>query len=195
MHRSIPQYGSQKLISFRILRIQCKAKSKGFGAPVDKKATQKTTCPCGSRKLYHDCCGKYHEGTAIPKTPEQLMRSRYTAYCKGLIEYIVDTTHPENPLLQKDAGVTLRKDVVATCKKISWDKLVVLESEDDIQDSQESYVTFQTFFKVRQQQGQRAQGFHTQTFIEKSRFLKEGDRWLYVDGDQDWEPNQWVGGM
>jgi uncharacterized protein YchJ len=91
--------------------------------------------------------------------------------------------------------VTLRKDVVATCKKISWDKLVVLESEDDTQDSQESYVTFQTFFKVRQQQGQRAQGFHTQTFIEKSRFLKEGDRWLYVDGDQDWEPNQWVGGM
>lgn len=30
-----------------------------------------------------------------------------------------------------------------------------------------------------QQLGQRAQGFHTQTFVERSRFQREGGRWLY----------------
>lgn len=45
----------------------------------------------------------------------------------------------------------------------------------------------QAWFKNRNQMGQRAQGWHTQTFVERSRFLKQGNRWLYVDGDQDWK--------
>ncbi len=121
------------------------------------------------------------------------MRSRYSAYSKGLVDYVVDTTHPNNPLLQKDDGVSLRKDVVATCKKISWDKLAVLETEDV--NDEEAFVTFQTYFKVRGQQGQRSQGFHVQTFVEKSRFLKVDGAWLYENGEQDWDQNQWVGGM
>ena len=39
---------------------------------------------------------------------------------------------------------------------------------------------------MRGQLGQRKQGFHTQTFVERSRFLREDGRWLYVDGDQKW---------
>lgn len=161
----------------------------GFGG--GKQSTPKMTCPCGSRKLYGACCGQYHTGVALPPTAEALMRSRYSAYAKGLVDYIVDTTHPDNPLAQKDDGVSLRKDVIATCKKISWDKLVVLETEDVSEG--EAYVTFQTYFKVKGQQGQRSQGFHTQSFIEKSRFLKSSDgAWLYENGEQDWEGNQWV---
>ena len=44
----------------------------------------------------------------------------------------------------------------------------------------------QTYFKVKGQLGQRKQGFHTQTFVERSRFLRKDGRWLYVDGDQNW---------
>jgi uncharacterized protein YchJ len=87
--------------------------------------------------------------------------------------------------------LSLRKDVIATCKKISWDKLVVVETENVSEN--EAYVTFQTYFKVKGQQGQRSQGFHTQSFVEKSRFLKSSDGvWLYENGEQDWEGNQWV---
>lgn len=190
---------SRTALHCRTILAQAKSKGNtsssggGFGVAVDKKATQKTTCPCGSRKLYHDCCGKYHTGLSNPPTAEALMRSRYSAYSKGLVEYVVNTTHPDNPLLQKDDGVSLKKDVVATCKKISWDKLVVLETEDVSED--EAFVTFQTYFKVRGQQGQRSQGFHVQTFIEKSRFLRVDGQWLYENGEQDWDQNQWVGGM
>ncbi len=45
----------------------------------------------------------------------------------------------------------------------------------------------QAWFKTIDQLGQRAQGWHTQTFVERSRFLREGGKWLYVDGEQDWK--------
>eukprot|EP00889_Picochlorum_renovo_P007809 jgi/Picre1/34839/NNA_002305.t1 len=41
----------------------------GFGI-AKQGSTPKTTCPCGSRKLYGDCCGKYHTKKALPKTAE-----------------------------------------------------------------------------------------------------------------------------
>lgn len=123
--------------SRRAYSLVCHA-SKGFGAP--KESTKKTTCPCGSGELYKDCCKRYHDGEA-PETAEALMRSRYTAYSKGLVDYVVDTTHPENPLAKQVDG-QLRKDVKATTEKITWDKLVVLKTEPGADDS-EAFVTFQ----------------------------------------------------
>lgn len=165
----------------------------GFGA-ARAPTTEKKTCPCGSRKLFSQCCQPFHEGKALPPTAEALMRSRYSAYATKNVQYIVDTTHTGlNELYLKDEGVSLRKDAAATAEKINWEKLTVQKTED-VSDT-EAFVTFQVYFKVRKQQGSRAQGFHVQTFIEKSRFLKEGGKWLYVDGEQDWEPNGWVGGL
>lgn len=58
-------------------------------------------------------------------------------------------------------------------------KLKVLSSEPGA-DADEGFVTFQAWFKNVGQLGQRAQGFHTQTFVERSRFLRtEAGRWLY----------------
>ncbi len=73
----------------------------------------------------------------------------------------------------------------ATCDKISWDKLKVLGARAGA-DGNEAFVEFQTWFKVRGQKGQRAQGFHTQSFTEDSRFLRVDGRWLYVNGEQTW---------
>ena len=49
------------------------------------------TCPCGSGRPYEDCCGPYIAGKAKPATAEALMRSRYTAYAKKEIDYIVQS--------------------------------------------------------------------------------------------------------
>jgi SEC-C motif domain protein len=51
-------------------------------------------CPCCSELDYSDCCKPYHTGTAAP-TALALMRSRYSAYALGLIDYIIQTTHPK----------------------------------------------------------------------------------------------------
>ena len=58
-------------------------------------------------------------------------------------------------------------------------KLKVLSVEAGASED-EGFVAFQAWFKNQKQMGQRAQGFHTQTFVERSRFLRtEGGRWLY----------------
>ena len=49
------------------------------------------TCPCGSGKPLSACCGPYLEGKEDPPTPEALMRSRYTAYTQGNLDYIEKT--------------------------------------------------------------------------------------------------------
>ena len=55
------------------------------------------------------------------------MRSRYSAYVKGgeLWKYIVDTTHPLNPLLTSEAAQagesSLKDDVIATCDKLGFE--------------------------------------------------------------------------
>ena len=48
-------------------------------------------CPCNSAKPYDDCCGPFLSGKLLPQTPEQLMRSRYTAYTAFNIDYIART--------------------------------------------------------------------------------------------------------
>jgi len=50
-----------------------------------------TNCPCGSGATYQDCCGKFISGGVVVATPEQLMRSRYTAYTMVDLEYIKQT--------------------------------------------------------------------------------------------------------
>ncbi|WP_340159935.1 YchJ family protein [uncultured Hoeflea sp.] len=49
-----------------------------------------TSCPCGSNQIYSACCGRYHAGEAAP-TAEALMRSRYSAYALGNLDYIEAT--------------------------------------------------------------------------------------------------------
>lgn len=52
-----------------------------------------TPCPCGSHQPLSACCSPLHQG-ALPASAEQLMRSRYSAYVLGLIDYLVSTTLP-----------------------------------------------------------------------------------------------------
>lgn len=51
-------------------------------------------CPCGSQNPYDDCCRPLIDGAGKAETAEQLMRSRYTAYTKGIIPYLYESTHP-----------------------------------------------------------------------------------------------------
>ena len=48
-------------------------------------------CPCGSNKVYSQCCGRYIEGHELAPTPEALMRSRYSAFALGQREYLAKT--------------------------------------------------------------------------------------------------------
>lgn len=65
---------------------------RGFGFGKKQNEGPKT-CECGSKVAYEECCGPYHAGAKLPETAEKLMRSRYTAYCRGhntpaLVDYM-----------------------------------------------------------------------------------------------------------
>ncbi len=49
-----------------------------------------SACPCGLGAPYAECCGRLHAGAAAA-TPEQLMRSRYSAFALGQWDHLKAT--------------------------------------------------------------------------------------------------------
>lgn len=123
----------------------------------------KSPCPCGSENNYTQCCGRYIEAGELPEYPEQLMRSRYTAYALNNTEYLEKTWHKHT----RPAQLQLNTE-------INWLSLEIIDTQNDQNDDNESWVKFTVKFK----HGARLQSLH-----EHSRFLRENDQWLYVDGE------------
>ena len=118
-------------------------------------------CPCGSERLYTECCGRWHAGAPAPDAVA-LMRSRYAAFVLCNEPYLLATWHPTQrpPSVEFDAG---RK----------WLGLRIVSSRATGADSAE--VEFIARSKVSNAAAVRLH--------ERSRFVREGGRWLYVDGD------------
>lgn len=126
-------------------------------------------CPCGSEKKYKKCCRVFHDKKALASLASELMRSRYSAFATKNADYIIETTHKDNPDFTVDIN-SWRADVLAFCEYTVFEKLDVLEF---IEGEFESFVTFKATLK---------QDKKDVSFTEKSRFLKENGKWFYVDG-------------
>ena len=121
-------------------------------------------CPCGSGALLAACCGRYldHFGSTPAPDAERLMRSRYSAFVLQRADYLLATWHAD----QRPAAV----DFDAGAK---WLGLEVRSHRATGEDRAE------VEFVARWRVGGRAVRLH-----ERSRFVREGGRWYYVDGDQ-----------
>ncbi len=80
-------------------------------------------CPCGSDSTYENCCAPLIKGTRTAETAEQLMRSRYSAYTESEIEYLINTTHPD----QKD-GMD-EKSIRKWSQNATWHRLEIIHTE------------------------------------------------------------------
>lgn len=120
-------------------------------------------CPCGSGLKYTDCCGRFIETDQTPQTAKDLMRSRYTAYVKSNSDYLLTTWHSST-----------RPDNLDERNTQKWIGLKIIGTEAGQADDSEGVVEFIAGYKVNG----RAYRLH-----EISRFVKEDDRWFYVDGD------------
>lgn len=128
-------------------------------------------CPCGSNKRLSICCGPFHTGKAYPRTARQLMRSRYSAFSLGRLgDYLLETWHPDSrPTVSAAAMGAADTD---------WVKLEVVDNE---QQGDTATVEFKAFW--RDEDGQ------IQLHHEKSRFVRQDGRWLYVDADSTFSAN------
>ena len=123
-------------------------------------------CPCNSDLPYKQCCGPFHaatraglgEGPFAP-TPEALMRSRYSAYALGLIDYLLATWHASTSPGELELS------------PVKWLGLEVLHAAAS---TDAGVVEFVARYKV----DGRASRMH-----EVSRFVMEGQRWFYIDGE------------
>jgi SEC-C motif-containing protein len=120
-------------------------------------------CPCGRPASYLHCCGRWHGGPLWLQAPdaEQLMRSRYSAYVLGHLDYLLETWHPRTRPSRLDANPP----------DLRW---LGLDVRRHVQvDANNATVEF----VARSKQGGRANRLH-----ETSRFERLDGRWIYVDG-------------
>jgi SEC-C motif-containing protein len=121
----------------------------------------KTICPCGSQLAFTDCCETLLLEYRTAETAEELMRSRYSAYSTGKIDYLVSTTHPS----QRQRFT--KKEMEEWSKSTKWLKLEIVESLPSIVE-----------FKAHYIQGIDPPAIHH----ERSTFVFEGGKWYYLEG-------------
>ncbi|MHB1947670.1 MAG: YchJ family protein [Gammaproteobacteria bacterium] len=123
-------------------------------------------CPCGSSKPFTQCCDVFISGKIIPSTPEELMRSRYTAYTQANMDYIAQTMKPP---------ANIDFDAEATgewAKSVTWIKLEVIKSSVE---NKKGFVEFKADFFENQKH---------YLMHELSEFDLIDGRWYYIDGKQ-----------
>lgn len=122
----------------------------------------KAQCPCGLPEPYNVCCGVFHKRSASPKTAEQLMRSRYSAFALSEFGYLLDTS----PVVDRDAALAQLEKSNVGCK---WLSLEVIDSVDGA-----GTVEFVARY---------FQSGTVHSMRERSQFEKKNGCWLYINGE------------
>ncbi|MDN0105520.1 YchJ family protein [Yersinia rochesterensis] len=135
-------------------------------------------CPCGSTLEYQECCEPYILGTQVAVNPAILMRSRYSAYVKKNVDYLVNTWHPDcNAQKWRDG-------IIQSFNNTTWHGLTVIaEIESDRDD--EAFVEFiARFSDTNNTDTNNTDTNSTQisSMHERSRFLRINEHWYYIDG-------------
>ena len=95
-------------------------------------------------------------------TAEELMRSRYSAYAVGNIDYVWRTWHPRTrPEALTPSGET-------------WTGLEILDTVAGRTGDEAGEVEFRAHYRRNRRSG---------TLHERSRFAVRARRWFYVDGE------------
>lgn len=117
-------------------------------------------CPCGSGLTFGQCCEKFINSNEYPDTPEQLMRSRYSAYVMQNTNYLLNSWH-----------VTTRPESIDINNSTTqWKKLTIISAA-------ENTVQFVAFFERSINQSKKLF-----CLAEKSHFIKERN-WFYHSGE------------
>lgn len=120
-----------------------------------------SNCYCGSFVLFENCCQPLIKVTLNAASAEQLMRSRFSAYCTQEVDYLVKTTHRSTRKFHK------KSEILSWSRANRWLKLDIIEA-----------TTLIVEFKAYYSNGLLGDEVHH----EKSTFIFEDGFWFYVDG-------------
>jgi SEC-C motif-containing protein len=137
-------------------------------------------CPCGSDISFKQCCFLLINKEEKAQSPEQLMRSRYSAYATKAADYIYQTYAESSRALQSIS------DISAWAKETKWLKLII--------HSASNYDVSRNIASVKKQHNEQnlptvcfsAYYQHQGEYFlmkETSRFILEESQWRYLDGE------------
>lgn len=147
-------------------------------------------CFCGSNLNFSSCCLPYINKEVSPETPEQLMRSRFSAYAFGNAQYIYDTYAKNSQIAQSV------EDIDDWSKACAWIALKIHSAADDLHKTTEQFVEFSAFYitegtlyELREKSRFILAEDVTATMVASTE-IKEGSdlnsqlkQWRYIDGD------------
>lgn len=114
------------------------------------------SCVCGLGQSYNECCLPIHTGKIIAKSPEQLMRARYSAFVKNELNFIKQTMQNKSDFSKSKLKLWL--------KKIKWKKLEIINVTEHTVEFKASYL-----------EDKQLKVMH-----EHSEFIKVNGYWLYA---------------
>lgn len=123
-------------------------------------------CPCQSGRLFSECCEPLLQGHAEAHSPEQLMRSRFSAFATKNSDYLL---HTLLPISRKPSD---RQELEQSFQEIRWVGLRVVNAGDI--NNHRGEVEFIAFFI---DQSDKLGQIH-----ERSTFIQKENRWFYADG-------------
>ena len=124
-------------------------------------------CPCGSENPFSECCEPLITGARPAETAEALMRARYSAYVTEQVDFILETTHPE----QRDQYTT--SGIRRWAQKSEWRGLTILDTENGTPDDDAGTVEFVAEYY---DEGRRRRHH------EIAQFRRHEGAWYFHDG-------------
>lgn len=110
---------------------------------------------------YSRCCAPLHRNERDAVTAEQLMRSRYSAYVKGLSGYVARTWSDRT-----------RPTALELDPEVRWQGLEVIRADAGGRDDEDGVVEFVARYEREGRPG---------TLHEVSRFVRTEGEWRYLD--------------
>jgi SEC-C motif domain protein len=124
-------------------------------------------CSCGSNRVAEQCCESILTGKRDAATAEELMRSRYVAYTKADVNYLMRSHH------SKTRPMKDRKNIERWAKSVQWMGLVILSTESGKENDDHGMVEFRAIYL----ENGKLREIH-----EKSLFEREDGKWVYTSG-------------
>ena len=124
-------------------------------------------CFCCSEKSFDACCGPVIRGERLAATAEELMRSRYSAYASGEVDWIVESQSADG------RQMTDRNATEEWSRRADWQGLEIVEVTQGGEEDQEGIVEFKASYTMA---GEDV------VHHEIASFGKEEGQWRFVDG-------------
>lgn len=122
-------------------------------------------CPCGLNNTYDNCCEIIHLDVSKATTAESLMRSRFTAFTKGMGDYLLLSHHSSTRPIDQ------MPQIVKWANSVEWKNLQILEVTDGEYEDSSGTVKFKANY---------LQSKKPDFILENSQFVRENEHWVYL---------------